>query len=208
MRSILITSLLCITGCAVSSAPTPFDTSSTIDAGNSFDEKNGYATDYIILIDPTFATDDLNNITSAIQDWSMAVPVKFTIWLATCNAAQPGQICIHNYQNIPIDQRPCDDAVDAGGTMYLGCTAFYKTYADTYLYLSTAQTQNTNPNSFWFTALHELGHAQGLLHHNGPYLMNPCGVCGGATNITADDANQWLTLRGYNSIPEDAGLIQ
>lgn len=203
-----------LVGCAGATPNIGFDTPAPVtqvDAGaatntdnnlpsNTFDEKGGWATDYVVLIDPQFPAADTENLVSALQAWEDNVPVRFTTWIAVCDKAGAGQICIHNGVSLDPTTRP-------GGpnTSLTGWTGWTQTSADVYMYVSTAGTVTSHPNVFWSTAEHELGHAQGLVHHPGNVVMNACVNCG-ETGIVADDANQWLTLRGYPTIPETAKL--
>ena len=50
----------------------------------------------------------------------------------------------------------------------------------------------TDEELFVAVAAHELGHAMGLVHHAGPYLMNP--TIGGSKLPAPDDVAQWRDL--------------
>jgi hypothetical protein len=144
-------------------------------AYSTFDDKNGWATDYMVLIDPTLQPDDQSTLLFALSDWASAVSVHFSTWVSVCDKAVAGQICIHSGADFP----PGTGPGEAPGI--------------------TGYTYNT--------ALHELGHAMGLVHHTGPYIMNPCVNCSGVpSQLTADDADQWLMLRGYPLLPANASL--
>lgn len=171
---------------------------------STFDPKDGWATSYMVLIDPTFGSQDQEVLIQAIGVWQAAVPVQFSVWMSACTTAAPGQICIHNGA----------DYADGGGPgenipNIWGYTQWTTDHADIYMYLTYSSYWGTSniPDGFWETTLHEMGHAQGLVHHTGYYVMDPCGNCGPMPfTLTADDANQWLSLRGYPTLPEDAGL--
>lgn len=171
---------------------------------STFSPENGWATDYMVLIDPTFGSQDQEVIIQALGVWMSAVPVRFSIWVSPCDTSASGQICIHNGADWTDGGGPGQDIANV-----LGYTAWSNDQADVYIYCTYSTYWGTDdiPDAFWEVVLHEVGHAQGLIHHTGYYVMDPCANCGPMPfTLTADDANQWLTLRGFPTIPEDAGL--
>jgi hypothetical protein len=70
--------------------------------------------------------------------------------------------------------------------------------------IQTAQGKLPNQDVFLLTVMHELGHAQGLVHHSLGYnLMNP-DVNDKQSGITCDDVNQWYYVR-FETAPTCSG---
>jgi hypothetical protein len=215
LKAIFIVCLISIIGCG-----STVDTTSVTENDNApaidFNEKNGWASTYEVLIDPNFTQTEIASITQAVLTWEAAVPVQMSIWTAVCTGSVPGQICVHYWPDY-LDGGPSDNTIDfATGSGLLGYTWWDNNHADIIMYdwyIDGGWTFNA-PNDggviggnqlFFMAVLHELGHAQGLIHHVGEYIMNP-DLPSGPNTLTANDADQWFTLRGLPSIPDDAGL--
>lgn len=204
MKISAIIVLCCVLMCACGSRADSTSSPSRSEGDNApsvlFDEKSGWATDYIVLIDPTFDDASVYNAQMALMEWAAAVPVHFSIWVGGCDHAATGQICIHNGKT---------EFPDGGGPdenpNILGFTYWASTSADVYIYYEDGLYGGLQLLTF----LHEIGHANCAGHHNGPYIMNPLlPPPGNVDALTPDDANQWFACRGLPTIPEEGGLLQ
>ena len=141
----------------------------------------GYPTTYDLVIDPSFGSDESQAIIDAATAWESATGVDFHVSIADCIPLKsPGVICVRDATSLQSDE--------------LGLTTWNKETGSADVELPATAIGLSQ----WYpVALHELGHAMGLVHHVGAFVMNPV-LQSDATSPTEDDIEQWVNLRGGN----------
>jgi hypothetical protein len=180
---------------------------------------------YTVYLDPAFSADELSEIVGGLADWTTHVPVTFDVVVTTCSGFVSGVICTHRAATTA--DLPGGNSNDLLGETYT-VRGREGTRGDTGGWsLEPLPESGVDGGEMWIdmsqvaTAVaayptvlsavfnHELGHAQGLIHHYSPVvaLMNPY-LVGGSTTVTCDDVSQWWYVR-FQTAPgcgvEDAG---
>jgi hypothetical protein len=145
------------------------------------------ALDYAVSIDPTFTADEVDAVTSGLDDWSKAVPqLHLSSVIASCDTPAPGQVCLNASMDPPSD--PGDEIV---GTTYRGAAE-----SGTIL-IYVARILAVAPDAMALTKQtveHELGHAMGLQHTATGTLM-AADVGNQAPSVTQADVAQFWNIR-------------
>lgn len=137
-----------------------------------------------ISIDPSFSSDEIASIIAAGDEWMAKVPMHFTYSIFKDYCIEKGdEICI-------IKSQVAYEGVDPYGTSSAHTYEDYKFYATIEIFPITYEY---NLEYFKVQAMHELGHAMGLVHHKGCFLMNTildsCSV-----DVDEDAIEQWEGL--------------
>jgi predicted Zn-dependent protease len=143
--------------------------------------------EYSAVIDPAFTTDQMAEITAAVDDWRAAVPeLRVTSSIAACDSPSPQQVCVH-----PVHAPP-DPADDVVGTTHLGS----RDSASVLIYVDRILATGMDVHALTTrTAAHELGHAMGLHHSNAGTLMAAY-VPEQAQSVTNADVDQFWAVDG------------
>lgn len=144
-----------------------------------------YLKNYQVLVDPSFNSDQVNSIIQAAEAWETAVPITFEVSISECTDPGFAQICVR--QSLSSATSYVDGAVrDVDGLCFMG--GDHAT-----IYMFPTANNSDDPSFFGLAFLHELGHAQGLMHHEGCFVMNPVETeC--AKSPTQDDIDQWWSI--------------
>jgi Matrixin len=176
-------------------------------------------THYQVIIDPSFTSDEQSDIWNAANTWMDAVPTHFAVEIATvagnADCQNPGTMCISPtsaVQYVFVDEAGTDiPDPDGGGNpaTVLGWTEFNDSTGESTV---TINGRASVVGDVWFTviAVHEMGHCQGLIHHQNPINIMDAFI-GGTTKLSPDDIAQWWSLRttfanGFRP-DEDASLV-
>lgn len=137
-------------------------------------------TTFHVVMDPALAPATQQASLDAATAWHEAVGSTFIFTVGACPHSQPsGMVCVRPVESLPHG---------------VYCTTAYTEglpgQASAIIYVA----EPTIPDGYLDTALlHEFGHAQGLVHHNGHVTMNPV-LQDESPTITDDDRDQWYSI--------------
>jgi len=143
-----------------------------------------YLDNYQIIVDPSLAS-YVANMVEAEEAWENAVPVTFATVTGDCINPTRSQICVK------LSLNDSDDP-GIGGDSHLGGETFVYDGTDGVIYIYPWALEQS-PSYLTSLVMHELGHAQGLVHHPGCNVMNPS-ITQCAVTPSADDISQWHSI--------------
>ena len=165
---------------------------------------------YTVYIDPAFSDAETESVVKGLDSWVAVIPsLRFSPIVSSCSGFGDGEICIHrsnlvgvvshhgeaNYLGVTNVVFGNDHRGDSGG--YDGKDGG-EVWLDMNEIAATAVILPSNSDVLAQSTAHEIGHAMGLIHHNGYFLMN-ANIQGSAQTPMCDDINQWYYVRFQNS---------
>lgn len=145
-----------------------------------------YRYHYKIVIDPSFTPEEVQGMITATHSWENAVPVTFDFAVAVCTNPGFEQICVSPAPtSFTVTENVSGQVLDLDGVCYMDGSTDH-----IYMY---PRSESFDALFFEQTFQHELGHAQGLVHHTGCYVMNPI-LTECAQTPTTNDVDQWFEV--------------
>jgi hypothetical protein len=165
----------------------------------------GYGNKYTVEIDPAFSAEEAEAVLDAVADWESHIPeLVLVLKLEYCSGVHDGLICVH-----PADQR---GIISHGGSPgKIGVTDQMLGWNDIGhidggdCYLDVEGIVNQDLVTRWHlrtprgaihqTAVHEMGHAMGLVHDLRFWTIMNAWFDLESAMVTDLDAKQWRSLR-------------
>jgi len=200
MKQIFLGIFVVVTGCAapVSESPTvqPSPTKAVVLPPPKTVVLPPY--EYSVAIDSAVAEDDVGVILEAMNTWKAAIPVRFDVSVGTCDGAD---ICLaygpQNFTETPILYVSGPNAGQPSGTFEVNYTGplgecDWTRFGWGGRIQIDVTLQAAGPGIFQNVIEHELGHAMGLVHHDGANVMSSAVTQ--SVPLSLDDMVQWMTV--------------
>jgi|ERR1019366_517463 hypothetical protein len=155
-------------------------------------DKRIYTNSYTVDINPN-VLDANDTVLNSLKAWEDIAGVKFNIAI---NDKVCDDSCIDEFT---ISMRPMSDFAsidpnDCGDDSCIALTSFSNTFSS--VMIGDTVVAGVDNYTFQQTAIHEIGHALGLIHTGSGTIMCAYQSCE-PTDITCEDLNQYNSLRGY-----------
>ncbi len=136
----------------------------------------------VVIQSGDFTREQEGQIVQAMEAWESAVPVTFRVHVDGCPDPLWNTVCVRSVTTI----------AEPSGAKAYGRTDMH----DELDYSSFVNiAADTPPDLFVKVVTHEMGHAQGLVHHGAGTLMYATTNADQAAAPTPDDVAQWETYR-------------